>query len=87
MELKNAIKSVECIKALGVMVDANLTWKDHINKVISKTSATIAMIKHIRRWISQPIALQAVTSQYFGVAYCGAPVWFTNNLRCNMRKR
>jgi len=66
MELKNAIKSVECIKALGVMVDANLTWKDHINKVISKTSATIAMIKHIRRWISQPIALQAVTSQYFG---------------------
>jgi len=41
------------------MVDANLTWKDQVDKVISKTSATIAMIKHIRSWISQDIALQA----------------------------
>jgi len=33
------------------------------------------------------IALQVVTSQYFGQAYFGAPVWLTSNLQYSIWKR
>jgi len=68
-------------------MDDKLSWKDHVDKMINKTSVTISVNKHLRRWVSQDIALQIVTSQYFGQAYYGAPMWLTLQLLSAQWKR
>ena len=42
----------QCIKYLGVMIDENITWKNHISFVSSRISRNIGIISNLRHYFS-----------------------------------
>ena len=45
----NSIESVQCAKLLGVMISVNLTWTDHIEKLVKKASRKHYFLVQLRR--------------------------------------
>ena len=41
----------DCIKYLGVLIDENLSWKNHINSVTTKISKTVGLIAKLRHFV------------------------------------
>jgi hypothetical protein len=69
------IKKVRSIKSLGVNLDENLTWENHVNGISKKISSGIGALKRVRDLIDQLTAIkiyQGFIDPYF--TYC-APVW------------
>ena len=44
----SAIKRVTKAKALGVIIDENLSWKDRIQNIVTKASKGIGMMRRIK---------------------------------------
>ena len=49
------IKEANFVKYLGVVIDAKLTWKEHIKQVLSKSNASLAFLQHNLRACSRNI--------------------------------
>ena len=49
---KKEIKRVKTSKCLGVIVDENLTWGEHIEKLCSKVGRSIYGLKQARAYFS-----------------------------------
>ena len=48
-----SVKQVSTSKSLGVLIDANLTWGSHIEKLAKKIASGIAAIKRVRHLFPQ----------------------------------
>ena len=46
-----SVKQVSTSKCLGVLIDANLTWGSHIEKLAKKIASGIAAIKGVRQFV------------------------------------
>ena len=69
------IKRVQHRKSLGLIIDDNLNWKNHINAICKKISSGIGALKRVRRFIRKDTAEKVYNSliePYFN--YC-SPVW------------
>ena len=69
------IKRVQHTKSLGLIIDDNLQWKNHINSICKKISSGIGVLKRVRRFICKDTAEKVYSSlidPYFN--YC-SPVW------------
>ena len=69
------VKQVKSAKTLGMTLDENLTWRDHVEVISKKISSGIGALKRIRELIDQETAIKAYQGfiePYF--SYC-APVW------------
>ena len=69
-----SVKQVKSAKTLGLTLDENLTWRDHVEVISKKISSGIGALKRIRGLIDQETAIkvyQGFIEPYF---YC-APVW------------
>ena len=47
------VNQVSLSKFLGVLIDANLTWGSHIEKLAKKIPSGIAAIKRVRQFVSR----------------------------------
>ena len=45
------IKQVDKVKFLGVIIDENLSWDEHIRHLESKLLASIVLIKRVKKFI------------------------------------
>ena len=45
------IKQVDTVKFLGVIIDENLSWDEHIRHLESKLLASIVLIKRVKKFI------------------------------------
>ena len=69
------LHQVNSIKFLGVYIDQNLTWKDHINHVSKKISKSIGIIHKSRFYLSSKTKLSLYyTLVYPFITYCNM-VW------------
>ena len=68
------VNQVSTSKSLGVLIDANLTWGSHIEKLGKIIASVIAAIKRVRQFVppSSNIAsyLQSFDSAAFGLLQC-----------------
>ena len=77
----NALKqnlSLECkdfIKYLGVLMDKNLTWKQHIEHVLSKISKTVGMIAKIRHFVPKHTLINIYNSLILPYLSYGLVIW------------
>ena len=54
LEIDNTpLRRVTGCKHLGVMVDENLTWEDHVNYLVKKSNSGIHMLKSIRSFVNK----------------------------------
>jgi hypothetical protein len=71
----NVIKQVDKAKSLGLIIDKNLFWSNHIDMKCKKNSSAIGSLKRIRPFISIQTAIEiynAIIQPHFD--YC-SPVW------------
>ena len=69
------VRQVNSTKTLGLTLDENLTWKNHVEGISKKISSGIGALKRVRGLIDQETAIKAYKGfiePYF--SYC-APVW------------
>ena len=53
------VKQVKSAKTLGMTLDENLTWRDHVEVISKKISSGIGALKRIRELIDQETAIKA----------------------------
>ena len=69
------VRQVSSTKTLGLTLDENLTWRNHVEVITKKISSGIGALKRVRGMIDQETAIKAYKGfiePYF--SYC-APVW------------
>ena len=71
MDIKNSIKY------LGVLIDENLSWKNHIDSVITKISKTIGIITKLRHFVPSSVLLNIYTSLITPYITYGLITWGT----------
>ena len=50
------------IKYLGVLIDQNLSWKYHIDSIVTKISKNVGLIAKLRHSVPRPILLNIYKS-------------------------
>ena len=71
-----SLESKDYVKYLGIIIDANLTWKPHIDYIALKISKTIGIISRLRHFVPTNTLLsiyRSLISPYlqFGIALWG----------------
>jgi len=72
------ISSKSSMKALGVLFDQNLNWKEHIEHNIKSSVWKLAVLKRIRPKFTTDQFLQILTSQFFSKFYYCSQIWLTS---------
>ena len=67
------LERVENSKSLGLTIEVNLTWKEHIDEISKNVSSGISTLKCIRTYINQDTAsrvCQGLIEPYFSYYMC-----------------
>ena len=72
---RKKIKRENCVKFLSILLDANLSWKYHVNELSKKLSRTIGIFYKIRRFVPLEILKILYYSLFFSFASYGISVW------------
>ena len=79
------IKRTDCIKFLGVLLDENLTWKDHIHLIENKIAKNVGLLYKARYTINR----HGLRSLYYSFVHSylnyGNIVWASTN-RTNLKR-
>ena len=82
----NVIDCVNELKILGLLIDNNLTWKQHINTLSQKMSGIIGLLWRIRHFLSDNMKILFYNSYILScMDYClsiwgGAPKYILKKL-------
>ena len=69
----DVIKSVTVVRDLGVLVDAELTTKHHISRVVSNCFFQLRRLRQIRRSVGEEVTKRLVTALILSrLDYCNA---------------
>ena len=83
----SAIDLVKNVKYLGVQLDSNLDWNQHMNNLCSKVSGAIVVLKHAKKFVPKETLIQ----MYKGIVephfrYCCSVREAVVNLDCGRCK-
>ena len=77
---RHAIEQKEYIKYLGVLIDAKLTFKQHISAVSKKISRTIGLMYKLRHYVTKKILVMLYYSLMYPFLIYAVPVWGNTNV-------
>ena len=69
------LESKVYIKYLGVLIDQNLTWKYHIDSIVTKISKNVGLIAKLRHSVPRPILLNIYKSLVHPYLTYGLAAW------------
>ena len=75
------LESKPTMNVLGIIMDGQLTWSEHIAKNINKLNRLTGALKFVRVRLTRDQFLQVLTSQYYSTCYYGAPAWLGSHTR------
>ena len=71
----NEIHRVNSTKFLGVLIDDNLTWKEHVNDICQKVSRTVGVMNRLKHIIPRKILLTLYNTMILPyISYCNI-IW------------
>ena len=44
----------DCVKYLGLLIDRQLTWKDHVANITSRLNQQLGVLRHARKHLNRP---------------------------------
>ena len=71
---------------LGITLNETLSWDNHINKLIERTTGPIGLLKHMNHFIDRKSKLPVYTTFIRPKLGCGSQV-FDSQLTCNEKDR
>ena len=66
---------IDYIKYLGVLIDQNLSWKYHIDSIVTKISKNVGLIAKLRHSVPRPILLNIYKSLIHPYLTYGLAAW------------
>ena len=63
------------VKYLGIIMDCNLNWKQHIHELSKKVSGSIGILSKLRHYVPQSILIQIYYSIVFPFLIYGVLIW------------
>ena len=69
------LSRVNKTKFLGVLIDENLTWKDHIDAISKTMSRNIGMINKLKHFVPKRILLSLYYTLVMPYLNCGILAW------------
>ena len=69
------IKQVTSIRYLGIHVDGNLNWKEHVQYVSTKIKRSIGMLSKIRNYVTPKVITQLYYSLIYPYLTYGIVIW------------
>jgi len=79
------ISPVQSAKDLGVILDSNLTFDDHIKTIVSECIARLAQISRVKHCLDRTSLLTVINALVFSKLYYCSNVW-ANTTEKNIRK-
>jgi hypothetical protein len=76
---QSTIKSQRTMKALGVILDNNMSWNNHINYAIMSSAWKLSVLRKIRKDFNKQQFKNIMTMQFFSKLYYASQVWLTLN--------
>lgn len=70
-----SIKEVNSLKYLGIIIDSNLNWKEHISAISSKISRSIGILSKIRHYLNINTLKQLYYSLIYPHLIYGLIIW------------
>ena len=71
----NIIRHKNSIKYLGIIIDSNLNWKEHVHELCKKISRGIGILSKLRHFVSKRILIQIYYSLIYPyLTYC-VKIW------------
>jgi len=80
------INSQMYMKALGVFIDVNLKWENHINYVSKQCDKINMGFRILKKYFNQNELLQLATSLYYSKLYYASEVWLWPNMPTGLLK-
>ena len=71
----NGIKEKKSVKYLGIIMDYNLNWKDHVFELSKKVSRGIGILFKLRDFVSTDILIQVYYSLIYPFLIYAVLVW------------
>ena len=72
---KKLIEQKNSIKYLGIIIDSNLSWKEHIHQLSKKISRGIGIISKLRHYVNKSILVQLYYSLIYPFLTYGLIIW------------
>ena len=72
---KQAIHKVKYVKYLGILIDSQLTFKDHINELNKKISRAIGILYRLRQYVTTKILCNVYYAIIYPFLLYGITVW------------
>ena len=69
------LKERKSIKYLGVIIDKNLKWNDHIHELSKKIAKSIAILSKFRHFVQKSTLIQLYYSIIYPFLIYGVTVW------------
>ena len=63
------------VEGLGVLIDKNLSWKYHIDSIVTKIKKNIGLIAKLRHFVPRPILLNIYKSLIHPYLTYGLAAW------------
>ena len=77
---KKAVKQTDSIKYLGIIIDSSLSWKNHIDKVVSKIRCALGLMYKIRPYVFSTTLLTLYYSLTYPHLLYGIEIWGSANI-------
>ena len=71
----NIIRHENSIKYLGIIIDSNLNWKEHVHELCKKISRGIGILSKLRYFVSKRILIQIYYSLNYPYLTYGVIIW------------
>ena len=84
----SSLKITATYKYLGVVINHNLTWSDHVNSVVSKANRTLGFIWHTAGGTSPTALMSLYRSLVLPILEYGLPAWcpYTTTLSAKLER-
>jgi hypothetical protein len=74
------------LKALGIVLQGNLSWDAQAECVINKSTRLLSAFKFLRKYLTESQFLKAASANYYGSVYYACSVWFNNLKQIHKKK-
>jgi len=82
------IKTSDCVKSLGVLIDSTISFNQHVNKICQSSYYHIKALRHIRKLLSHDNAWTVACAMVAGrLDYCNAVLYGSSSMNTDKLQR
>ncbi len=79
----NMITFLSKMKALGILIQGDLSWDAQTDYAIDKSKKLLAAFRFLRKYLTESQFLKAASANYYGSVFYACGVWYNSLKQVN----